>query len=431
MISTPQVVLRGFCLPRGIDGGPRTEGPYFQRSRQLRKKVMKIPSQAQVAAVATTRPDTREALEEAVEDLLGQMGSHPDIAIAFLSPHHRERGEDVLMALGGELQAESIAGCTTAGVIGGGHELQGGPAISIWAAKFPGSKVQDFHLELDEDGGFVKGWPDVGREAGVVLLADPFTFPLDPFFASLRKAERYPPIVGGLASGADRSGGNVLLEGSSAHTSGAVGFVVQGGVRLAPILSQGCRAIGPPFLVTRSEKNVIYELGGLPAYEGLSKVVQGLEESERRSFANSPHVGIQAEKGLSEGKPGGFLVRGVMGVDSSSGTVSVADFVEEGSMMQFHTRDAGTAHRELKELLALESGFHTDPVGALLFSCTGRGLPLFGRADHDVEIVEQFFPETPVSGMFAAGEIGPVCGRPHIHGFSASLGLFIQEEPES
>ena len=138
-------------------------------------------------------------------------------------------------------------------------------------------------------------------------------------------------------------------------------------------------------------------------------------------------MGSQAEKGLSEGSPGGFLVRGVMGVDSSRGTVSVADFVEEGAMMQFHTRDADTAHQDLDDLLSLESGFHPTPLGALLFSCSGRGIPLFGKADHDVEIVEEFFPQTPVAGMFAAGEIGPVCGRPYIHGFSASLGLFLPD----
>ncbi|HBF22312.1 MAG TPA: histidine kinase [Planctomycetes bacterium] len=388
---------------------------------------MKIPGQDQVAAVASAEPNTEKALDDLVGQLIGEIGAHPDIALVFLSPHHRDKHEAFQMALGGELQAEAISGCTAAGVIGAGHEIQGGPGISIWAAKFPGSRVQDFHLELDEGGGFVRGWPDVGPEAGVVLLADPFTFPLDPFFSSLRQVGRYPPIVGGLASGADRSGGNVFFEGSRRHSSGAAGFVVQGGVKMAPILSQGCRAIGPPFVVTRSEKNIIYELGGQPAYQGLSEVVRSLEASDRRSFASAPHVGIQAEKGLSEGSPGGFLVRGVMGVDSSRGTVSVADFVEEGAMMQFHTRDADTAHQDLDDLLSLESGFQPTPLGALLFSCSGRGIPLFGKADHDVEIVEEFFPQTPVAGMFAAGEIGPVCGRPYIHGFSASLGLFLPD----
>jgi small ligand-binding sensory domain FIST len=30
----------------------------------------------------------------------------------------------------------------------------------------------------------------------------------------------------------------------------------------------------------------------------------------------------------------------------------------------------------------------------------------------------------PVAGMFCAGEIGPIAGRNHLHGFTASIVLF-------
>ena len=60
-------------------------------------------------------------------------------------------------------------------------------------------------------------------------------------------------------------------------------------------------------------------------------------------------------------------------------------------------------------------------AGALLFCCTGRGAGLFGTADHDVLAVRDGLRAAGVAGFFAAGEIGPVAGRSHLHGFTASV----------
>jgi small ligand-binding sensory domain FIST len=65
--------------------------------------------------------------------------------------------------------------------------------------------------------------------------------------------------------------------------------------------------------------------------------------------------------------------------------------------------------------------------GAMLFSCNGRGTTMFPDADHDVRTVKAALgtPEDiAVAGFFAAGEIGPVGGRNHLHGFTASVLAF-------
>ena len=62
--------------------------------------------------------------------------------------------------------------------------------------------------------------------------------------------------------------------------------------------------------------------------------------------------------------------------------------------------------------------------GALLFTCNGRGTRLFGRPDHDAEIVADHVPRGAVAGMFCAGELGPVGRKNYLHGFTASVVLF-------
>ncbi|HEX4655494.1 MAG TPA: hypothetical protein VH274_07120, partial [Mycobacteriales bacterium] len=62
--------------------------------------------------------------------------------------------------------------------------------------------------------------------------------------------------------------------------------------------------------------------------------------------------------------------------------------------------------------------------GALLFSCNGRGGQMFTAADHDVVVLGEELSVDAVAGFFAAGEIGPVGGRNHMHGLTASVLAF-------
>ena len=65
------------------------------------------------------------------------------------------------------------------------------------------------------------------------------------------------------------------------------------------------------------------------------------------------------------------------------------------------------------------------PAGALLFACNGRGRGMFGCADHDAEAVARALGGAPSAGMFAAGEIGPVGGEAFLHGFTATVAVFV------
>ncbi|PCJ54515.1 MAG: hypothetical protein COA70_05175 [Planctomycetota bacterium] len=389
---------------------------------------MGVPGKAAVADAVSTRVDSIGAFEEVCAKIKEQIGGSPDIVLAFFSPHHREHAGKLLQVIQRDLTPDSIAGSSMSGVIGGGREHQAGPGISLWAARLPGARLQTFCLELDSKKSRIGGWPDIPQSASAVMLVEPFTFPLEPFFESLRRTPDLPTMLGGIASGADRVGENVLLHDDTLVDKGAVGFALDGGYRFETVLAQGCRPVGPSFLVTRSEGNVVYELGGRSAYEELSEVLIAIGEEERNRFMRAPHIGIQPLQSTSGESGGDSLIRGVMGVDPDAGAIAVSDTVEEGDMLQFQSRDREFAHEQMESALKLAGSFDPEVLGALIFDCTARGLHLFQRADHDIEMVHKLWPNLPVAGCFAAGEIAPVCGLPYIHGLSASIGLLVPSE---
>jgi len=64
------------------------------------------------------------------------------------------------------------------------------------------------------------------------------------------------------------------------------------------LLGKGCRPIGDPFVVTRAEGNVLYELASRPALVRLMEVVNALGEEVRQE---------EVMQGLNHAK--GFLRR--------------------------------------------------------------------------------------------------------------------------
>jgi small ligand-binding sensory domain FIST len=187
------------------------------------------------------------------------------------------------------------------------------------------------------------------------------------------------------------------------------------------IVSQGCRPVGSPFTVTKAERNVVAELGGRSAIARLEELVAAAGVDERELLARGLQMGIVVDEHRSEFDRGDFLVRAVLDADHRTGTVTVGEQVEVGQTLQFQVRDAEAADEDLAALLANVGHL---PRGALLFTCNGRGMNLFGCRDHDTGMIEERLGPLPLAGAFCAGEIGPIGDRNFLHAFTASIALF-------
>jgi small ligand-binding sensory domain FIST len=374
--------------------------------------------------------DLEAAAEAAVgQALAGLDGAAPDLLCVLVAPGAGADPDRVAaagrraMALAG---ARSAIGATAGGVIGDGRGRERGPAVAVWAAVLPGARIRSFHLPGGAD--TPPDLPAVAADDRVAaLLVDPYSFPVAEFLDLSNLVRPGFPLVGGLASVPGGPRMNRLFADGAVHEHGAVGVLLGGQVETRIVVSQGCRPIGPAMTVTRADGNLVAELAGIPAYRRLVDIVTALPAPEQAMVAHGLHIGIAIDEYADEHGRGDFLIRAVLGADERSGVVAVGQSVQVGQTVRFQIRDPAGAREDLVELLG---GAAPRPGGgALLFSCNGRGAtmfppPEFGGADHDVRVVRDALGAPGVAGFFAAGEIGPVGGRNHLHGFTASLLIF-------
>jgi small ligand-binding sensory domain FIST len=384
------------------------------------------------AAALSLHPVPAHAVGEVAGSLLEQLdGEPPDLVVCFASPHLVGALEDIARALRRLLEPGVLIGMTTAAVIGGGHEAEDEPALSAWAARID-APVTPVGLDMvaTGDGPAVRGWPGgpTGPDAGpdgstLLLLADPFSFPVEGFLRRLGDDQPELQVIGGMASAAPGPGGNRLVLDGDVSAEGAVGVRLDGAPRVRAVVSQGCRPVGRAYIVTGADDGVVRELGGKPAIERLAEVAGALSDDDRQLLARGLHVGLVVDEHQAEFDRGDFLVRNVLGASREDGSIRVGTDVAVGQTLQFQVRDAAAADEDLRALLA-----GVDARAALLFTCTGRGSRLFGTPDHDAGLVEDLLGPLPVAGAFCAGEVGPVGGYNHVHGFTASLALFGGED---
>lgn len=369
-------------------------------------------------------PDLSSAAVSAVEQALAPLSAAPDLVCVFISGDDPE--EIAAAARRAALSAAPalMIGCSASGVIGGGRGVEEAGAVSAWAAVLPGARLEAFRLETlkAEDKLIVVGMPE-GQDDDVVglLLADPYSFPVDAFVERSDDALPGLALVGGLAEAGEHGEARLFVDGD-VYEDGAVGVVIGGAVTAATVVSQGARPIGPDMVVTKADENVLYELAGVPALEKLEQIVLELPEDEQELAGRGLLIGVAMDEYADEHERGDFLVRGVVGADTDSGAIAIGDVVDVGRTVRFQVRDAGAAEEELTALL---ERFDLAPVeGALLISCNGRGQAMFPDSDHDAKVLDRAFGPAGVGGFFAAGEIGPVAGRNHVHGFTASILAF-------
>jgi len=375
-----------------------------------------------------------DALREASAAALETLGGRPDLALLFVSPQHA-RSADRLAAQACELLGTAnVLGCTGESIVGSGREIEAEPALSLWLARWPGVQLTPMHLEFERtpEGGVLEGWPDelAGEWAAgsfLLVLGEPFSFPADYLLERINEDRPGVAVIGGMASGAPVPGDNRLILGPHTHAEGAVALHVSGGVKLRTVVSQGCRPIGRPLVVTKAERNVIYELGGKSAFAQLRAIFDSLPTSEQRLVQQALHVGRVVSEYQERFEQGDFLVRNVVGIDASAGAIAIGDYIRPGQTIQFHVRDEQAADAELAQLLAAARRESASPAGGLLFTCNGRGTRMFSQPNHDAAAVARAFGNLPLAGFFAQGEIGPIGRQNFMHGFTASIALFEAE----
>jgi small ligand-binding sensory domain FIST len=135
-------------------------------------------------------------------------------------------------------------------------------------------------------------------------------------------------------------------------------------------------------------------------------------------------VGVVIDENRPEYDTSDFLMRGLLGADEDTGALAIGESVRVGQTLRFFARDAASADADLQH--ALDGALRDrSPAGALLFTCNGRGLDMFDAPDHDARAVADALGSDALAGFFCGGEIGPVGGKAFLHGFTATIAVFL------
>jgi small ligand-binding sensory domain FIST len=387
------------------------------------------------ASSITTKSKPSDAIEELLAPLDARVTPGDiDLAMLFVTDHYAEAVDLVLDRLTQVVPHALILGCTAEGTIGVDKEVERTASMSLLVASLPDVDIRPFYLQQKQlEASKTAG--DWERIVGVspeskptfVCLADPFSIAVYDFLDQMNAHYPQCPVVGGIASAGRAPRQNRLILGGAVHQEGMVGAALTGNLRVDTVVSQGCRPIGKSFIVTKAEGNIIHELGRKPALEQLHSVLTKLAEPEEQLARESMFLGRAIDEYKGRFGRGDFLIHNILGADRKSGAIGIAGQVKVGTTVQFHVRDAQSADEDLRAMLAPHAA--TEPEGALLFGCNGRGTHMWPEPGHDVTVLRELLGNVPVAGFFCGGEFGPVGGRNFVHGFTASIALFHSLDP--
>jgi small ligand-binding sensory domain FIST len=393
------------------------------------------------------------SLQAAVDAVVRQLGpgDEADLALVFVSASYASDLPRLLPLLRQRLRARHWLGCLGGGVVGCDadgqpHELEHEPGLSVTLLSLPGASLHPFAIdtaELPDLDGPAEPWralvgADLGPDQSLLLLVDPGSGVINDLISGLDFAYPQAIKVGGIAGQHSAGHGSLLFD--ERVCGGVVGCLISGAWRLDPVVAQGCRPIGPVFEVEQAQRNVVLEVSDgkrrNSPVAALQAILTELSPAEREQVKNSLFLGVGrndfnlAASGGSLEEPDAFLVRNLIGVDPRNGAVAVGERMRVGQRVQFQLRDATASRQESRLLLSRAANRQAQPpLAALLFACLGRGKGLHGHPDGDVRLCREAFATTPIAGVFCNGEIGPVGGTTHLHGYTASWGFLVPTGP--
>lgn len=396
------------------------------------------------------RPSLEAAVNEVVNRSQQQLQGPADLGFVFISSAFASEYSRLLPLLRDKLSVPVLIGCGGAGIVGVGlgasvREVEQAPALTLCLAHLPGVNIKPFwirEIELPDLDSSPQTWINqIGvapeEQPNFILLADPFSSQVKDLLQGLDFAYPSAVKVGGLASGGSMPGNGGLFFNDQFCEEGTVGVALSGNIVVKAIVAQGCRPIGPIFRVTNGEQNIILQVqqehetqsNSVQApLAALQEILRNLTAADRALAQHSLFVGVAYSEFQAELEAGDFLIRNVLGVDPQVGAIAVGDRVRSGQRIQFHLRDADASAEDLELLLKrYQKQQNIDGiVGALMFSCLGRGERLYNQPDFDANLFQHYLGKTPLSGFFCNGEIGPIGGSTYLHGYTSVFGVFHQ-----
>jgi len=238
---------------------------------------------------------------------------------------------------------------------------------------------------------------------GVFVLSDGLNVNGSELVEGIQETLPNISITGGLAGDGASFSQTLLLHNSKVHDKIIIAAGIYGN---DAVVSSGAlggwKPYGPPRKITRSVKNVIYELDNKPALPLYKMYIGHYANELPASGLNFPFAIMNEDKSIS-------VIRTVAAVDDTNNSLSFFGNVEDGATIRFLKSDhdmlvngASDAARQI-----LDKNINTNNKAiAICVSCVGRKLVMKEQVADEVFAVQRLLGmQTGITGFYSNGEI--------------------------
>lgn len=357
-------------------------------------------------------PDWRDA----ARSCLTQLGAgEATLGFLYVTDVLADHAADIVTWFRDETGVPHWTGAVGIGVCATGREYLDEPAIAVMVADFEPGTFRVFSgiaQPAQVDRAAIKCGKAPANFA--VVHADPTNREVPELVTRLAERVESGFLVGGLTSSRRQN----MQFADGVYEGGLSGVSFSDAVTVATRLTQGCTPIGPKHGITACQRNVIVSLDGQPALDVFREdigeaLARDLNRVGGHIFAGLPIPGSDT---------GDYLVRNLVGIDTTHKLVAIGDLLEPGGSIMFCRRDTGTAREDMARMLeSIRKGLYTAPKGGVYFSCLGRGASLFGPDSRELRMVREALGDFPLVGFFCNGEIS----HNRLYGYTGVLTLFV------
>jgi small ligand-binding sensory domain FIST len=384
------------------------------------------------------RPSTAEAAREAASRAMSQANiSQADMAVVFFTADHAGHPRDLAQSVSRAVGTDCIVGSSATGVLTGDGEVEGSGSIAVLALRadeiigrpflFEPLKGNEVNLGATF-GDFLAKSQD--ENSLTILLPDTYNGNPQPLLHAMAAKAGFRPLVGAGSSENGAAGATYQWCGDKVATNSVAGAYLSGQFNVAVDITQGCQPITSEMVITKAERNLIYEIDGRPALEVFARLLKGPLADDLRRALMVLFVGLPADRGENSVAAGKYLVRNIIGLDPEKGIVGVAEEVSEGEAMIFTMRDGQRAREDLNQMLQrqIESLHDRKPGFGLYFNCCARGSSLYGIPGIDSAYIRQTLGDFPLIGMFGGYELAPLGRANHLFAYTGVLALVTEKD---
>jgi hypothetical protein len=301
-----------------------------------------------------------------------------------------------------------IVSCSTAGEIIGEEVFD--DTLIITAIQFEKAKIRCIKTSVKEQadsfetGKYLFNSLNDADLSGLFIISDGTKINGSEIVNGLNlNNHNHLPITGGLAGDAARFSKTVvgLNEPATEGNIVAVGFYGND-LKIGHSSFGGWDEFGKERIITKSDKNVLYEIDGAVALD-LYKEYLGPYAEELPGSALLFPLSIRLENSDRN------LVRTILSVNDAEKSMTFAGNLPEGSKVRF--MKANFEKLISASATAAENSFdktNQSPDLAVLISCVGRKLILQERTEDELIAAKKIFGDhTCITGFYSYGEISP------------------------